>query len=112
MAERPPCTKGVTAKETVNCFYMESKYYTDCPECRLVVATRNSLAAFGRHFGDDLERSLTCLRVDTQNGWTNGARQHHESSAFAMFLLLRWIKLNGHVAYSEICVQRYSCTRN
>jgi hypothetical protein len=39
-------------KKLLVCFYRESIGYTDCIECPLVIATRNSSVAFGRRFGD------------------------------------------------------------
>jgi hypothetical protein len=47
-------------------FYMESTDYMDYLECSSVIATRNLSVAFDSHCGDALERSSTCLPIDTR----------------------------------------------
>jgi hypothetical protein len=61
-----PCNLSAIAEETSTMFFMESTNYKDCLECWSVTATKTSPVAFGRRFGDALERDSTCLLVDTQ----------------------------------------------
>jgi hypothetical protein len=56
MAHFLPCTKTQQQRKMSACLYRDFTYYTDCPECALAIATRNSLVAFGWRFGDTLER--------------------------------------------------------
>jgi hypothetical protein len=52
MAHFLPCTKSVTVKKLITCFYMESIGYMDYLEYFLVIATRNSSVAYGIRFGE------------------------------------------------------------
>jgi hypothetical protein len=106
MAHFLPCTEIVTAHGTANCFYMESKYYMDFPECNVMTATRiSSLAASGRHFVHTPRNAAQHVFQPTPgDGWTYEGRQEHVSATSTLLLLLRWLKLDKLVALRIICV--------
>jgi hypothetical protein len=52
-------------RKVLICLFRESTDYTDCPECWLVIVTRNSPMAFDIRFGDALERNSKFLSIDT-----------------------------------------------
>jgi hypothetical protein len=78
----------------------------------VLVSDRDPLVPFSKRFRDVSEHVSTCRQADTRRRLPNGARQQLVSLGSTLFLLLRWFKLDMHVASSGIRVQRYSRARN